>query len=77
MGKGTIFSGQPVEKRGFHETLRNGFDLDKPFLSDTYGHRAQSEKSKKKANPSLAITSMPYRYGSTIGFIFHIGGVII
>lgn len=44
MDKGTIFSGQPVEKRGFHETLRNELDHDKPFLSDTYGHRAQSEK---------------------------------
>lgn len=63
MDKGTIFSGQSVEKRGFRETLRNGFDLDKPFLSDTYGHRVQSKKKgKKKANPFLAITSMPYRY---------------
>ena len=46
MDKGTIFSGQPVEKRGFYETLRNGLDHDKPFLSDTYGHRAQSEKKR-------------------------------
>lgn len=64
MDKGTIFSGQPVEKRGFYETLRNGLDHYKPFLSETYGHRAQSEKKgMKKANPSLAITSKPYRYG--------------
>lgn len=32
MDKGTIFSGQPIEKRGFRETLRNGLDHDKPFL---------------------------------------------
>lgn len=44
MDKGTIFSGQPVEKRGSYETLHNGLDHDKPFLSDTYGHWAQSEK---------------------------------
>ena len=48
MDKGTIFSGQPVEKRGFYETLRNGLDHDKQFLSDTYGHRAQSEKKVRK-----------------------------
>lgn len=61
MGKGTIFSGQPVEKRGSHETLRNGFDQDKPFLSETYGFVRNSKKGKKKANPSLAKTSMPSR----------------
>ena len=44
MDKGTIFSGQPVEKRGFHETLRNGFDQDKPFLSETYGFVRNSKK---------------------------------
>ena len=31
----TCFIGQPVEKRGFYETLRDGLDHDKPFLSDT------------------------------------------
>ena len=53
MDKGTIFSGQPIEKRGFHETLRNGLDHDKPFLSDTYGHRAQSEKKVRKSESFL------------------------
>ena len=52
------------------------------LFSDIYGHRAQSEKKgKKKANPSLAKTSMPsrnrYRWPSTNGAISHIGGVII
>ena len=31
----TCFIGQHVEKRGFYETLRDGLDHDKPFLSDT------------------------------------------
>ena len=44
MDKGTIFSGQPVEKSESHETLRNGFDQDKPFLSETYGFVRNSKK---------------------------------
>lgn len=48
MDKGTIFSGQPVEKRGSHETLRNGFDQDKPFLSETYGFVRNSKKKVRK-----------------------------
>lgn len=48
MDKGTIFSGQSVEKRGFHETLRNGFNHDKPFLSETYGTRRNMKNGKKK-----------------------------
>lgn len=49
MGKGTKFSRQPVEKRGFHETLRNGFDHDKPFLSETYGTGRNMKNGRKKA----------------------------
>lgn len=48
MGKGTKFSGQPVEKRGSHETLRNGFDHDKPFLSETYGTGRNMKNGRKK-----------------------------
>ena len=44
MDKGTIFSGQPVEKSESHENLRNGFDQDKPFLSETYGFVRNSKK---------------------------------
>ena len=53
MDKGTIFSGQPVEKSESHETLRNGFDQDKPFLSETYGFVRNSKKRKKKSESFL------------------------
>lgn len=48
MDKGTIFSGQPVEKRGFHETLRNGLDHDKSLFSQILMGTSRNLKNGKK-----------------------------
>lgn len=48
MDKGTIFSGQPIEKRGFRETLRNGLDHDKPFLRYLWTPGAIRKKKVRK-----------------------------
>ena len=54
MDKGIIFSGQPVEKRGFHETLRNGLDHDKSFFSQILMGTSRNLKNGKKKGGILS-----------------------